>query len=142
MLVVQMRNNVVRMHHKAALALALGGSLAAGCAEPAFSQHTRDNDVGDLARALAHASAPAERNGHAMAFLVTDGWQGRGLGALMLSRLVEDAEQRGISTLVAEVLPGNRAMIAVFERSGYPVAFRWDAHGVEVEIGECPLERI
>jgi outer membrane protein assembly factor BamB len=54
--------------------LALGGTLlASGCAEPAFSQHTRDNDVGDLARALAHASAPAERSGHAMAFLVTDG---------------------------------------------------------------------
>ena len=63
--------------------------------------------------------------------LVTDAWQGRGLGAVMLSRLVQDAEQRGVSTLVAEVLPGNRAMIAVFERCGYPVAARWDAHGVE-----------
>ncbi len=68
------------------------------------------------------------------AFLVTDSWQGRGLGALLLSRLAQGAEQRGVATLVAEVLPGNRAMIAVFERSGYPVEVRSDAHGVEVQI--------
>jgi GNAT superfamily N-acetyltransferase len=68
------------------------------------------------------------------AFLVTDGWQGKGLGALMLSRLAEVAEQRGVATLVADVLPGNRAMIAVFERCGYPVQTHWDPHGVEVQI--------
>jgi hypothetical protein len=70
--IVQLHNNMMRTHHKLALA-ALFAGLAAGCAEPAFSAHARDNDVGDLARALAHASAPAERAGHPMAFLVTDG---------------------------------------------------------------------
>jgi GNAT superfamily N-acetyltransferase len=68
------------------------------------------------------------------AFLVTDRWQGLGLGTLLLSRLAQDAEQRGVATLVADVLPGSRAMIAVFERCGYPVAVRWDAQGVEVEL--------
>ena len=68
------------------------------------------------------------------AFLVTDSWQRRGLGALLLSRLAQGAEQRGVAMLVADVLPGNRAMIAVFGRSGYPVEVRSDAHGVEVQI--------
>ncbi|MGO9498622.1 MAG: GNAT family N-acetyltransferase [Solirubrobacteraceae bacterium] len=98
-------------------------------------------DVGLVAQAassteiVAHgASFRIDASRAEVAFLVTDAWQGRGLGGLLLSCLVEDAEQRGVSTLVAEVLPGNRAMIAVFERCGYPVAVRWDAHGVEVEI--------
>ncbi|HEY1520446.1 MAG TPA: GNAT family N-acetyltransferase [Solirubrobacteraceae bacterium] len=68
------------------------------------------------------------------AFLVTDSWQGRGLGALLLSRLAQSAEQRGIATLVAEVLPGNRAMLTVFERCGYLVEVCADVHGVEVQI--------
>ena len=73
------------------------------------------------------------------AFLVTDEWQGRGLGTLLLSRLAQGAVQRGVGTLVADVLPGNRAMIAVFERCGYPVEVCWDAHGVEVEIDLTPV---
>lgn len=72
------------------------------------------------------------------AFLVTDGWQRRGLGTLLLSRLARGAKQQGVGTLVADVLPGNRAMITVFERCGYPVAVSWDAHGVEVEIDLTP----
>ena len=73
-----------------------------------------------------------------VAFLVTDDWQGRGLGSLLLSRLADAAEQQGVTTLVADVLPHNRAMIAVFQRSGYPVEVRVDAHGVEVEIDIAP----
>ncbi len=44
-----------------------------GCGEAAFSAHARDNDVGDIGRALAASVAPAARQAHAMAFLVTDG---------------------------------------------------------------------
>lgn len=73
-----------------------------------------------------------------VAFLVTDGWQGRGLGSLLLSRLTQGAEAQGVTTLVADVLPHNRAMIAVFQRGGYPVEVRWDAHGVEVQIDVTP----
>lgn len=107
-------------------------SLVGGCSA---------GDVGLVAQAascteiVAHgASFRIDASRAEVAFLVTDDWQGRGLGSMMLSRLAQDAEQRGVSTLVAEVLPGNRPMIAVFERCGYPVAVRWDAHGVEVEI--------
>lgn len=52
------------------VALALA---AAGCGEAAFSQHARDNDVGDLQRAMAASAAPAARAAHPMAFLVAEG---------------------------------------------------------------------
>ena len=48
-------------------------AAAAGCGEAAFSAHARDNDVGDLQRAMAASAAPSPRAGHAMAYLVTDG---------------------------------------------------------------------
>ena len=103
-----------------------------------------DRGAGDVGL-IAHAAGSTEIVAHAgsfridasraeAAFLVTDRWQGLGLGTLMLSRLAQDAEQRGVATLVADVLPGNRAMIAVFERCGYPVEVRWDGHGFEVKI--------
>jgi RimJ/RimL family protein N-acetyltransferase len=69
-----------------------------------------------------------------VAFLVSDRWQGRGLGSLLLSRLAHHASSQGVTKFVAEVLPGNRAMIAVFQRCGHPVELRSDAYGVEVEI--------
>ncbi len=46
---------------------------AGGCGEAAFSAHARDNDVGDLERAMAASAAPVARAAHPMAFLVTDG---------------------------------------------------------------------
>ncbi|HEX6835657.1 MAG TPA: PQQ-binding-like beta-propeller repeat protein, partial [Polyangia bacterium] len=47
--------------------------VAGGCGEAAFSAHARDNDVGDLARAMSASAPPAARAVHPMAFLVTDG---------------------------------------------------------------------
>ncbi|HEY1585793.1 MAG TPA: PQQ-binding-like beta-propeller repeat protein, partial [Polyangia bacterium] len=47
--------------------------LLSGCGEAAFSAHARDNDVGDLARAIGASKAPATRAAHPMAFLVSDG---------------------------------------------------------------------
>jgi len=96
-------------------------------------------EAGSSPEIVAHAASFPLRTSRAeVAFLVTDEWQGRGLGSLLLSRLARAAELNGVTTLVADVLPRNRAMLAVFERSGYPVEVRWDAHGVEVEIGVTP----
>jgi acetate---CoA ligase (ADP-forming) len=73
------------------------------------------------------------------AFLVADAWQGRGLGSIMLAGLARAAREVGVATLVAEVLPGNHAMLAVFERSGHPVRVEPGAHAVRVLIGTTPL---
>ncbi len=46
--------------------------LLSGCGEAAFSAHARDNDVGDLQRAMSVSAAPAAVAAHPMAFLVSD----------------------------------------------------------------------
>jgi GNAT superfamily N-acetyltransferase len=71
-------------------------------------------------RVLAHAMAadvtcggePAANIG----LVVADGWQRRGLGALLLTTLVSRAAERGARLLVLDVLPGNRRMLGIIER--------------------------
>ncbi len=53
-----------------------------------------------------------------VAFTVVDKYQGRGLGAALLRHLAMIARQAGLRELVAYVLPDNRAMLKVFEKSG------------------------
>ena len=56
-----------------------------------------------------------------LAFVVEEDYQGLGLAGRMLSHLIAIARQAGIGRLVAEVLPGNKPMLAVFARSGLPL---------------------
>jgi hypothetical protein len=61
------------MTARAVTALVAVGLVASGCAETAFSAHARDNDLGDLQRALAASAPPPVRAGHPMAFVVGEG---------------------------------------------------------------------
>ena len=56
-----------------------------------------------------------------VAFIVADAYQGRGLGTLLLRHLAAAASTRGISRFVAETLPTNHRMQAVFRHSGFDV---------------------
>ncbi len=110
----------------------------AGCARPGdvalVAQGGPDRSI------VAHAGAFRTREDRAeAAFLIADGWQGRGLGSIMFSRLAAAARERGIATLVAEVLPGNRPMLAVFQRAGHPVRIQPGAEAIRVLIGTTPL---
>ncbi|MBV9805264.1 MAG: GNAT family N-acetyltransferase [Solirubrobacterales bacterium] len=69
-----------------------------------------------------------------VAFVIADAWQGRGLGSIMLSRLATAVGEHGVTTLTAEVLPTNQAMLTVFARSPHPVEMWTGADGVEVRI--------
>ncbi len=48
--------------------------------------------------------------------VIADRWQGQGLGTTLLRLLTERAAERGVETLVLEVLPDNRKMLGIIER--------------------------
>lgn len=79
-----------------------------------------------------------------VAFMVSDAWQGRGIATVMIAHLAAAAEEHGISTFFAEVLPHNHRMIDVFVESGFPVQRHHKSDVIEIEfptsISEQTLE--
>ena len=67
-----------------------------------------------------------------VALEVADRLHGEGLGTILVERLAEFAERRGISTLIAQVLPDNRAMLDVL-RDGFDAHVKWSEGVDEVE---------
>lgn len=53
------------------------------------------------------------------AVTISDAWQGNGIGAILLSRLISRAKEEGIETLFGDVLLSNRAM----QRLGHKLGF-------------------
>jgi RimJ/RimL family protein N-acetyltransferase len=70
-----------------------------------------------------------------VAFTVVDKFQGQGLGAALLRHLAVIARQTGLRELVAHVLPDNRAMLKVFEKSGLKYTAKREADSVYVKLG-------
>jgi acetyltransferase len=68
--------------------------------------------VGRLSRL--HLEPAAE-----FAILVSDRFQGRGLGTELLARLIEIGRAEGLERIVADILTGNGAMIAVARKAGF-----------------------
>ena len=58
------------------------------------------------------------------AIQVASGWQGRGLGRLLLARLVEHLRERGTRELVGECLPENTGMAGLARAAGFSVRQR------------------
>lgn len=53
-----------------------------------------------------------------LAFAVVDQYQGQSIGSALLRHLITIAKSAGLTQLVADVLPGNGAMLKVLKRSG------------------------
>ena len=70
---------------------------------------------------------------------VIDAWQGRGLGSILMDRLVRRASGEGVRRFTSVLLTHNRAMLHLFERSG---AVRITArYGDSLELAvELPFE--
>ncbi|MGD9971689.1 MAG: GNAT family N-acetyltransferase [Desulfatirhabdiaceae bacterium] len=56
-----------------------------------------------------------------IAFTVEEDYQGKGIASRILRHLIDIAREKGVSRFEAVVLPQNRAMLAVFERTGFPM---------------------
>ncbi len=59
-----------------------------------------------------------------VAFVVRDEWQSRGIGTFLNRHLITVARRNGIAGFTAEVLRENKAMQAVFQKSGCHVSSR------------------
>lgn len=57
--------------------------------------------------------------------ILADGWQSRGLGRYMLTRLSEEAYQRGITTLTGRILGENRRALALARRVFSSLRVAW-----------------
>ena len=56
-----------------------------------------------------------------LAFTVEEDYHGLGIASILLRHLAAIAKKKGIAEFHAEVLPGNRGMRKVLERSGFPM---------------------
>ena len=61
-----------------------------------------------------------------VAFHISDHYQGKGIGSVLLEHLAAIAQEHGISRFEAEVLPQNRKMLSVFADAGYEVSKRYE----------------
>ena len=74
------------------------------------------------------------------AFTVADAHQGRGIGTRLLEQLAQRAAGVGIESFVAEVLPGNRDMLSVFEAAGFELTRELQGGELEVRFPIAPTE--
>jgi RimJ/RimL family protein N-acetyltransferase len=65
--------------------------------------------------------APSGPRSAEVAFLVEEDYHGQGIAGRLLRHLVRIAREQGVEQLEADVLPQNKAMLAVFARSGLPL---------------------
>src|ERR1051326_63202 len=69
-----------------------------------------------------------------VAFVVIDQYQGQGIGTALLRHLAAMAGGQGINELIAEVLPENRSMLKVFEKSGFDMVTKRDGQVLHVTL--------
>ena len=76
-----------------------------------------------------------ERPGTAeIAFVVTDDYQGQGIGAALLRHLALLARNAGLKEFTAEVLPENIPMLKTFERSGLTMSTNRGSGAIHVAL--------
>jgi RimJ/RimL family protein N-acetyltransferase len=95
----------------------------------------------DTGRLIAHAGLERDHrqpDRAEFALVVADRYQDRGLGRLLLGRLVEAAQRVGIGWLTAEVLAENHRMLNLLRRSEYPVSLRLSYGVVLAELPTSP----
>jgi acyl-CoA synthetase (NDP forming)/RimJ/RimL family protein N-acetyltransferase len=75
-----------------------------------------------------------------VAFNISDAHHGRGIGSVLLEHLAAAARENGVHKFVAEVLPQNRKMMAVFRDAGYEINHRYDDGVISLSFQIDPTE--
>lgn len=76
-----------------------------------------------------------------VAFNISDSFQGRGVGSVLLEHLAVIAQEAGVAEFIAEVLPQNRKMLSVFSDAGYEVDRHIEDGIVSIRFEIRPTER-
>ena len=79
-------------------------------------------ELDGIALGVAHFFADPDRLRAEYAIAVRSDWKGRGVGFLLMTRLVDIARQRGIGELVGEVLHENEPMLQMCRELGFVIA--------------------
>jgi len=79
-------------------------------------------------------SAPGGLRNAEVAFIVEEDYHGLGIAGRIMGHLTGIARDKGIAAFEADVLPGNKAMLKVFAKSGLPVKETRDDDVVHVTI--------
>ena len=93
-----------------------------------LSQLDYDREMGllaeraGLALGVVHYFADPDGLRAEYAIAVRSDWQGRGVGFLMMTRLIDIAARRGIGELVGEVLRENEPMLQMCRELGFTIA--------------------
>lgn len=89
--------------------------------------------TGEIIAMARYDMDPATRFGD-IAFVVRDEWQRRGLGSVLMRRMLDAARANGLRGFSADVLAGNRGMLMVFQQSGLTVQSRFDGSFYHLEM--------
>ncbi len=93
------------------------------------NQETGEGEILGVGRLMKiHGTREAE-----IAVLISDKWQGKGLGKELLSRLVAVAADDKLTHVVADILPDNRAVMRIFEKLGFTLRHSLDDDVVHAE---------
>ena len=96
----------------------------------ALVAETADHRIAGVARLI----KSRDRSEAECAILVSDIFQGRGLGTELLRRLFEVARAESVHHLTADILPENHTMQHILERLGFAVRYDVDEQLVKAEI--------
>jgi len=87
--------------------------------------------AGEVVGQASYDKATADRA--RVGFTVTDSFQGRGLGTLLLKRLAEAAAADGVAVFEADVLADNHKMLELFRESGFGITMKSEPGKIHVE---------
>ena len=78
---------------------------------------------------LAHNPKEAE-----FSIIVGDPWQGKGIGAALLSRCISIAKERGIQKVMGAVLAENTQMLALGKKLGFKINGKSSTHELAIDL--------
>jgi acetyltransferase len=88
--------------------------------------HDRDTAIvalhGGAPLGVARYAASPDKSSAEYAIVVRSDWHGRGVGHLLMTRLIDLATEHGIGALIGQVLHGNKPMLDMCRALGFTIA--------------------